>query len=98
MSSNWPYRDRKTGKTITTQAVVFGLGSLFNHSSLEQNVYWERDLQAQCVVYRALQDIKAGEELCINYGRLWFVDYDATHMATRDEDGLEVLSKIDLES
>lgn len=28
------------------------------------------------IVYRALRDIKAGEELCISYGRIWFVDVD----------------------
>jgi len=70
---------------------------MFNHSSSEQNVYWERDLQGRCVIYRALRDIEAGEELCINYGRLWFVDSDAHHHNDNEEDGLEVLSRIDLE-
>lgn len=72
---------------------------MFNHSSSEQNVSWERDLQSRCVIYRALRDIEAGEELCINYGRLWFVDSDDHHHNDNDEDedGLEVLSRIDLE-
>ncbi len=96
-SSNWPYRDEGSGKTAITQALVFGLGSMFNHSSLDQNVCWERGLEARCITYRALRDIRAGEELCISYGRLWFFDSDAEHNDTDDGDGMDVLSKIDIE-
>jgi len=84
---NWPLvstsdRDSssQSGETIPTtktQAVVLGLGSLFNHSSREQNVGWLRDLERQVIVYRALRNIAPGEELCISYGdRLTFVDTD----------------------
>lgn len=97
VDSNWPYTDERTGKVVRTQAVVFGLGSMFNHSSTEQNVYWERDFLARCVTYRALRDIEAGEELCISYGRLWFADSDADYSNVNDGDGLEALSRIDLE-
>src|SRR6266487_3837210 len=45
------------------QAIIFGLGSMFNHSS-EQNVVWERDIDRLLVVYKANRDIQAGEELC----------------------------------
>lgn len=66
------------GKT-TTQAIALGLGSMFNHSTSKQNVVWKRDIDAQCIIYTAHQDIKIGEELCISYGsgRLWFEDADA---------------------
>lgn len=74
--SNWPIQDSRTRKVTQTQAVALGLGSLFNHSTHDQNVGWSRDLGAQCIVYRALHDIRAGEELCISYGRLWFADTD----------------------
>lgn len=50
---------------MTGQAVILGLGSMFNHSSADQNVGWERDIKNQIVVYRTLRDIKAGEELCV---------------------------------
>lgn len=70
---------------------------MFNHSSLDQNVYWERDLEGRCITYRALRDIEAGEELCISYGKLWFVDSDMEHAETDETDGIEVLSKIDME-
>lgn len=62
----------------TTQAIIFGLGSMFNHSNLRQNVGWERDFENLVITYTALRDIKAGEELCISYGsRLTFKDSDA---------------------
>ncbi|RMD43060.1 hypothetical protein DV735_g1987, partial [Chaetothyriales sp. CBS 134920] len=53
---------------------------LFNHSTLHQNVGWRRDCALECIVYTALRDIAAGEELCISYGngRLWFEDADGT--------------------
>ncbi|KAK5134267.1 hypothetical protein LTR08_006811 [Meristemomyces frigidus] len=72
---NWPLPGGKAGKT---QAVVFGLGSMFNHSTQDQNVGWTRDLEHQLIVYRALRPIAEGEELCISYGdHLTFVDADA---------------------
>lgn len=45
--------------------MALGLGSLFNHSTLNQNVGWERNLVAQCITYRALRDVRAGEELYV---------------------------------
>jgi SET domain-containing protein len=55
---------------MKTQAVALGLGFLFNDSTLNQNVGWEGDLGTQSITYKALQDIKGGEDLCINYGTL----------------------------
>jgi SET domain-containing protein len=46
------------------QAVVFGLGSMFNHSRVKQNVGWTRDKEHKLIRYRALRDIESGEELC----------------------------------
>ena len=56
-------QDRSTASQ--TQAIALGLGSLLNHSSLNQSVSWERDLGAHCITYRALRDIRAGEELYV---------------------------------
>ncbi|KEF61875.1 uncharacterized protein A1O9_03447 [Exophiala aquamarina CBS 119918] len=74
-NSYWP---SPTGRT-TTQAIALGLGSMFNHSTLQQNIGWKRNTQTGVIVYSALRDIKSGEELCISYGnaRLWFPDADA---------------------
>lgn len=86
-----------TGKHTTTQAVVLGLGSMFNHSTARPNVGWERDLSKTCMRYFALQDIRAGEELCINYGRFSFVDEDSHGYSFADEvDEAERLGRIEL--
>ena len=58
------------------QALALGLGSLFNHSRLHQNIGWKRDIPNTCIAYTALRDIAFGEELCISYGDLWFEDAD----------------------
>lgn len=81
----------------TTQAVVFGLGSMFNHSRLRQNVGWTRDLERRLVVYRALRDVAAGEELCISYGsRLTFVDTDGEDGEEGEERAEDVLGRIEI--
>jgi hypothetical protein len=94
--SNWPIKNSNTGVVSQTQAVALGLGSLFNHSTLDQNVGWNRDVKAQCIVYRALRDIKAGEELCINYGRLWFADADKEKLEQGDDDNDDFLTSIEI--
>lgn len=37
---------------------------MFNHSTQDQNVVWERDTERLIITYRALRDIPVGEELC----------------------------------
>ena len=95
-SSNWPIKSPETGVVSQTQAVALGLGSLFNHSLLQQNVGWSRDLTGQCIVYKALRDIRAGEELCINYGKLWFVDADEEQRQQQDNDNDNFLSNLEI--
>ena len=60
--SNWPLVSEQ-GKGTVAQAVIFGLGSMFNHSR-DPNIGWIRDLERFVVIYKALRDITAGEELC----------------------------------
>jgi len=69
---------------------------MFNHSTTDQNVGWQRDVEKLLVTYRTLRDIAVGEELCISYGsRLTFVDADAA--APIDEgDGSDLLGSIQL--
>ncbi|ETI23208.1 hypothetical protein G647_05005 [Cladophialophora carrionii CBS 160.54] len=96
----WP---SASGRTMT-QALALGLGSMFNHSTRDQNVGWIRNTETEVIVYTTLRDIKAGEELCISYGsaRLWFPDADAQANAserTEDDDddiGGETLAELDL--
>lgn len=84
----------------TTQAIIFGLGSMFNHSNLHQNVGWVRDLENKLIIYKTLRDIKAGEELCISYGpRLTFKDSDADADADPEsvhDELIELQNMIDL--
>lgn len=88
-----------------TQALALGLGSMFNHSTKQQNVGWIRNTETEVIVYTALRDIKAGEELCISYGsvRLWFEDSEAqangeTNDGGDDENdvGGETLAELDM--
>lgn len=79
------------------QAIVLGLGSMFNHSSIRQNVGWKRNLGAEVVVYSTLRDIEEGEELLISYGAcLTFEDVEAKQARSDDEDGQDILSRIDV--
>ena len=71
---------------MKTQALCLGLGSLFNHSTREQNVGWKRDLTARTITYTSLKDIQQGEELCIDYGRLWFHDADGDGHEEEDDE------------
>lgn len=82
---------------MTTQAVVLGLGSMFNHSNIHQNVGWERDLANKLITYTSLRDIKEGEELCISYGqRLTFKDTEEELYQTGPDDWTEFMNIIDL--
>ncbi|SMR64136.1 unnamed protein product [Zymoseptoria tritici ST99CH_3D1] len=97
---NWPRSARTlthpNGEALATQAVILGLGSMFNHSSRDQNVGWTRDLAREVVVYRTLRDVEKGEELCISYGsQLWFEDADGE--GSEEEEGGEVLGRIEVE-
>lgn len=80
------------------QAIVLGLGSMFNHSAIRQNIGWKRNLEAEVIVYSALRDIEQGEELLISYGPyLTFRDVEAADMRmVEEEDELSVLSRIDV--
>ncbi|KAI6710278.1 hypothetical protein JHW43_007179 [Diplocarpon mali] len=104
---NWPYIPSPTElgghgpgsmkPPSITQAVILGVGSMFNHSNLRQNVGWERDVTNLLVTYIALRDIKAGEELCISYGqRLTFKDKDKEEKEPQTDDPTDALNAIDL--
>ena len=62
---------------------------MFNHSTLNQNVGWTRDVKRQIITYRTLRDVAAGEELCISYGapgQLTFVDAEAEEARRQEEE------------
>lgn len=67
---------------------------MFNHSTQDQNVVWERDPERLIITYRALRDIPVGEELCISYGNhLTFKDADAP-VAPPPEEELAMFNQI----
>lgn len=84
--------DDKT--TVLGQALVLGMGSMFNHSRIRQNVGWKRDVEKQVIIYTALRDIREEEELLISYGtKLTFVDVEAQEFESDEEqDPLEAMS------
>ncbi|KAH7389599.1 hypothetical protein DE146DRAFT_170974 [Phaeosphaeria sp. MPI-PUGE-AT-0046c] len=93
---NWPMLN-DVGEKRPAQAVVFGLGSMFNHSTQDQNVVWERDSEQLIITYRTWRDIRSGEELCISYGsHLTFKDADAA-VPIPPETELEQLNQIQID-
>lgn len=108
--SNWPTKD-ENGNPKVAQAVIFGLGSMFNHSTQNQNVVWERDVGREMITYRALRDIPAGEELCewkkqsqrihqlnnlgISYGS--HLTFIDTDAAEPEEEDINQLNQIELD-
>ncbi|PWW75259.1 SET domain-containing protein [Tuber magnatum] len=96
-SYNWPIARGTAGKYTMHQAIALGLGSMFNHSSLRQNVGWKRDLEKEVIVYTALRDIAEGEELLISYGsRLTFEDVEAARLGEDEEDVTAILARINI--
>ncbi|RMY49952.1 hypothetical protein D0865_07187 [Hortaea werneckii] len=86
---NWPMTDPASGKPKKTQAVILGLGSMFNHSTEDQNVGWKRDLENGLVVYRALRDVKEDH--------LTFVDADSPSQKEEEvEEPEDLLTKFEI--
>jgi hypothetical protein len=80
-----------------TQAIILGLGSMFNHSVPNQNVGWERDLANRVMTYTTLRDIRKGEELCISYGqKLTFKDTEEEPFSPGPDDWTEVMNYMEL--
>lgn len=53
-------------RSTRSASVVFGYGSIINHS-FSPNADWRQDFRSSRMVYRALRDIAAGEEITVNY-------------------------------
>ena len=47
-------------------SLSLGFGSIYNHS-FEPNADWKQNFKTNSMVYRAVRDIKKGEEILINY-------------------------------
>jgi hypothetical protein len=52
-------------------SLPLGWGSIFNHADNHNTGYWH-DTERDLIVFYAIKDISAGEQLFINYGRAWW--------------------------
>ncbi len=57
-----------------TLALVLGFGSLYNHE-VHSNAGYNLNKETKTMQYYALQDIKPGTEICINYGGEYGKEY-----------------------
>lgn len=53
-------------KSTRGAALVFGYGSIYNHS-YSPNADWKQNFRTKSMVYRAIKNIKKGEEITVNY-------------------------------
>ncbi len=53
-------------RSTRSASVVFGYGSLINHS-YEPNADWKQNFKTLSMVYRAIKPIRKGEEILVNY-------------------------------
>jgi hypothetical protein len=53
-------------RSTRSAAVVFGYGSLINHS-FNPNADWKQNFKTTSMVYKAIRPIKKGEEITVNY-------------------------------
>lgn len=47
-------------------ALVLGFGSIYNHS-FDPNADWKQNFKKEVMEYRAIKNIKKGEEILVNY-------------------------------
>lgn len=47
-------------------SLALGFGSIFNHS-FSPNADWKQNFKTQNMVYRAIKNIKKGDEITVNY-------------------------------
>lgn len=52
-------------------AAALGYGMVYNHSD-NPNAYYQKREHRQDMIYIALKDIKAGEEITVSYGDHWW--------------------------
>lgn len=53
-------------RSTRSASMVLGYGSIINHS-FNPNADWKQNFKTNTMVYRAIKDIKKGEEITVNY-------------------------------
>jgi|TARA_A100001201_G_scaffold33296_1_gene35882 SET domain-containing protein len=62
-----PYDSSGRADNRTYFLMPLGNAGIYNHAD-EPNIAWEHDVDNRLIVFKAIKDIKAGEELCHYYG------------------------------
>ena len=63
----WPYKKSENDERQNYSSLVFGTGSIYNHSK-NNNADWVVDKNRNVFCFFAKQNIKKGDEICTNYG------------------------------
>lgn len=53
-------------RSTQSASIVLGYGSIYNHS-FNPNADWKQNFKTHTMVYRAVKDIKRGDEITVNY-------------------------------
>ncbi len=53
-------------RSTRSASLVLGYGSIYNHS-FSPNADWKQNFKTNRMVYKAIKDIKKGEEITVNY-------------------------------
>jgi len=53
------------------KVLPLGFGSIYNHSD-DANILWRKDKDDYIIRFIARKDIEVGEEICHNYGKLYW--------------------------
>ncbi len=56
-------------------SLPLGWGSIFNHADDHNTEYWH-DTERDLIVFYTIKDVSAGEQLFVNYGKLWWETRD----------------------
>ena len=62
----WPHQTVATLHLNTYVAIPFGTGCIYN-SSKDNNAEYINDINRQLIVFKSIQSIKKGEEICTDY-------------------------------
>ena len=60
-----------SGKETLCYSLPLGWGSIFNHADNHNTEYW-LDTDRDLIVFHTINDVSAGEQLFVNYGKAWW--------------------------
>ncbi len=60
-----------SGETEACYSLPLGCGSIYNHAENHNIEYWH-DTERDLIVFHTIKDIRAGDQLFVDYGREWW--------------------------